>query len=334
MYASFSHTQRKPLIIKPTHVVKPQVGMPLHNEGMLVVSDYAMAADLLELGYTGIITWGPHSMYAMVCKNTPEAMTTMGKQKGRDPKKKPFFQTTSFEYAGNLLTHANISPNVQQHVIEKVYNIFEKASRTGHPIGVLLSVDTSQDIVKEIVGTSEIHLPNGKVKSVQTTGMMVSGTTATHYNHIVSLLPNHITAGTSSNLAGLGNGSGHHRAAPLIGDFHNANQMFIFLGGDPHEGVGTSTSIVYIEDDGSEAYMMRRGSLTEEEVTDIVTSVGIPKVSVPQNIRHISAYDYSTFPGGEEHLHSIYLSLTEVSRNHTIFEIPVSWAQQLTYRPE
>ena len=80
--------------------------------------------------------------------------------------------------------------------------------------------------------------------------------------------------------------------------------------------------------------MMRRGSLTEEEVTDIVTSVGIPKVSVPQNIRHISAYDYSTFPGGEEHLHSIYLSLTEVSRNHTIFEIPVSWAQQLTYRPE
>ena len=273
-----------------------QVDNPLEADGMIATGDHKLAAQLLNHGWSGFFPWG--TMYAWGCLPTHESVSLMADNKGRDPQKKPFFLSSTNHYIDNLLKKSELIENTPAPVVDVVKKFYQLGEKTGHPAALLLPATEHDNLPEGLTGHTVIPDHNGLPQTFKTTGMMVAGSAALHYRQILSHLDDHVITVTSANFSGLGGGSGHHRAGGLVKDFNHLKKVFIFIG-DPHqEGQGISTSvacITYNQANFITAYLTRDGSLSIQEMTNMLLLSGISRVVIDSNIKRVPPYDYSSY---------------------------------------
>jgi hypothetical protein len=297
----------------------------MENPGAFVTGRLDRAAAWLHHpDRAAILPFGP-DFYALFCQETPEAMEAMAQLKGR-AKNKPFVRATYGQNAAALLACSGIAKTVSAAALCRAEQMLNHVS-ADRPIAVLLTADTEAGLPARLLGSLTMH---GQQRP--TVGFIVSGPDS-DYSAIIRGMnpPTGVVVGTSANVGGdpRSGGSGHHRISGVVRDFGTLSDMCMFIPARWREGQGPSATTFYIADDGLVAYLIRIGSTSRAEITQILHEIGIEEVrDIDGGAQAIKPYDYRSVRGGSMLLGSIHMLLWWRSRDRD-FRISRRFVQML-----
>lgn len=265
-------------------------------ERALVTSSEERTSEWLRSERVGVLPFGndQYGVLGLFCGTSAEALARVGEVKGREVKEKPLFVTAGSDNIEYLLSHHGISGKVSESALEVVGRLLTM-DKKGEPLGVMLEADPNANIPRGIYSTDIIKFKGEYVPAI---GLMISGGNK-QFSTVTNELKeyNGLVAGTSANITGdpKSFGSGHTHLGGALRDFGDNPLACIFVPNQhgpyrPHR----STSVAFVNNAGTEAQIIRVGSIPLDGLVTLLMEAGIGNVTNDHDqIKEIKEYVYS-----------------------------------------
>ncbi len=237
-------------------------------------------------------------MYGWFAQITPKAIQGMASNKGRNQRKKPFFLTSSGEYTVDLVQQSTVREHATQELVQVILRFLKHAGLSPHSAGLIIPIGKSHTLLNGLVGRMS-HPAMSTKHEHNTIGVMVSGSNARAYNRLIRAIDIRVLAGTSSNFASQGGGSGHRYVAGILHDFVALRKTFLYLSQEhiAEDVQGLSSTIAYLDhsSNGIEAHLIRQGGMTYAETKHYLLESGASRVYINDDVKVVSPYNYETY---------------------------------------